>query len=658
MNREVSLRPMALFRRRCVRRWSVAAWMHMLSVCVFCCLPATSAVCAAAEESSFSSSTDTATAEGLLFEDLLDVEPATAPLTVLLISTGTQDARLLRITFPPPSYIGRELSVNRIRFAGWCLPGSTLTVNGVPVYVFPGGGFAGISPLSPSSVTVLSFRAETPSGVAVHDVVLRRRQAQPPNPQLTPGIVTAVHPDRELLLAPGDVARFSCRASSGARAAWVQLGRDVARIPLEERPESQAGTAVYATEYRIGPEHPAVASTRPVFFIQWKDGWISSATSGNYFGVLREPRTVVTTQDTWVFTEPTGDRLHPYNVSKGVSLSLTGMTGEMCRVSPDMMRTFYIARDRVRFTPEVLRPPRCRLRSAVIQGGARDHLTVSFSFSAVAMYTAELHEDPDALRITFFNAALDTGWTSSRSRDETFGSVEYRETGDGALICTIRPVRGRAVWGYDVRTGNGTITVRLTLDPPRNRGLRGVRIFVDPGHGGADEGAVGPVGLREKDVNLTICRELVRLLMRAGATVVESRSDDTGITWQERFARARDAHPHLYLCMHNNSVPDTTDPLATRGVSVFYQSPRGKRLAECIVREHTALGIPEAYLVWRTPYRGLPSGPVFVVVESAFLSHPADEEVLSDQRAVRRIAHGVARAVRCFIAEERRRRSR
>jgi len=49
--------------------------------------------------------------------------------------------------------------------------------------------------------------------------------------------------------------------------------------------------------------------------------------------------------------------------------------------------------------------------------------------------------------------------------------------------------------------------------------LEGVKIFIDPGHGGPDPGAVGLSGLYEADVNLRVSRVLFQLLdgIRRGA---------------------------------------------------------------------------------------------------------------------------------------------
>ena len=61
---------------------------------------------------------------------------------------------------------------------------------------------------------------------------------------------------------------------------------------------------------------------------------------------------------------------------------------------------------------------------------------------------------------------------------------------------------------------------------PSNRG-RVVTVMIDPGHGGEDPGAIGPTGLREKDVVLAIGRMLKeRLDATPGVRALMTRDRD------------------------------------------------------------------------------------------------------------------------------------
>lgn len=78
--------------------------------------------------------------------------------------------------------------------------------------------------------------------------------------------------------------------------------------------------------------------------------------------------------------------------------------------------------------------------------------------------------------------------------------------------------------------------------------LGGLRIVLDPGHGGADTGFAGPVNLLEKDVVLAIACDLGKLLLAEGAEPVYARKEDRAVTWSERMDRARAAD--LYIGIH------------------------------------------------------------------------------------------------------------
>jgi N-acetylmuramoyl-L-alanine amidase len=90
----------------------------------------------------------------------------------------------------------------------------------------------------------------------------------------------------------------------------------------------------------------------------------------------------------------------------------------------------------------------------------------------------------------------------------------------------------------------------------RALGLKVNRIVIDAGHGGHDDGTVGPHGVLEKDVVLDIALRLSKLVeQRLGAEVVLTRSDDTFIPLRERTSIANEHRADLFLSIHANSSP-------------------------------------------------------------------------------------------------------
>jgi N-acetylmuramoyl-L-alanine amidase len=111
-----------------------------------------------------------------------------------------------------------------------------------------------------------------------------------------------------------------------------------------------------------------------------------------------------------------------------------------------------------------------------------------------------------------------------------------------------------------VRTAGPVGTARASTDASasltRALGLKINRIVIDAGHGGHDDGTIGPKGVLEKDVVLDVALRLATLVQtRLGAEVVLTRSDDTFVPLTERTAIANQYKADLFLSIHANSSP-------------------------------------------------------------------------------------------------------
>jgi N-acetylmuramoyl-L-alanine amidase len=92
------------------------------------------------------------------------------------------------------------------------------------------------------------------------------------------------------------------------------------------------------------------------------------------------------------------------------------------------------------------------------------------------------------------------------------------------------------------------------------------RIAVDPGHGGNDAGAVGPTGLKEKEVTLDIAHRVAPLLAHeVGAETLLTRDTDAYVPLDLRAARANTFHADLFISIHCNASENG----AARGVQTF-----------------------------------------------------------------------------------------
>jgi len=97
-------------------------------------------------------------------------------------------------------------------------------------------------------------------------------------------------------------------------------------------------------------------------------------------------------------------------------------------------------------------------------------------------------------------------------------------------------------------------------------------VAIDPGHGGEDPGAIGPSGLREKDVVLQIAMKLRDALNKQrGMRAMLTRDADFFVPLHERVRKARRVQADLFVSVHADAF---VTPQA-RGASVFALSANG-----------------------------------------------------------------------------------
>jgi N-acetylmuramoyl-L-alanine amidase len=104
-------------------------------------------------------------------------------------------------------------------------------------------------------------------------------------------------------------------------------------------------------------------------------------------------------------------------------------------------------------------------------------------------------------------------------------------------------------------------------------GQRAVVVAIDAGHGGKDQGAHGPGGTLEKSVTLAVARNLAAEINRQpGMKAVLTRDGDYFIPLAQRYRIARENNADLFVSIHADSF--TSDD--AKGSSVWVLSPRGK----------------------------------------------------------------------------------
>ena len=175
-----------------------------------------------------------------------------------------------------------------------------------------------------------------------------------------------------------------------------------------------------------------------------------------------------------------------------------------------------------------------------------------------------------------------------------------------------------------------------------------VSIVIDPGHGGKDPGAVSPIGLLEKDVNLAFSLETCRLLTKWGFHASMTRRADEFIELNERAAISNRIRADLFVSIHADSSHNS----AARGYSIFvcrHASSRSRSAASAVEEalRHSGIksrGIREAdfRVLVRT------DGPA-ILVECGFLSNRNEATMLEKGATQKRLAQCIASGIQSFF---------
>jgi N-acetylmuramoyl-L-alanine amidase len=221
-------------------------------------------------------------------------------------------------------------------------------------------------------------------------------------------------------------------------------------------------------------------------------------------------------------------------------------------------------------------------------------------------------------------------------------------------------------------------------------------IAIDAGHGGEDPGAHGHHGTLEKNVTLAIARKL-RVLVNdtEGMHAVMTRDGDYFIPLGMRVEKARKAHADLFVSIHADAYVNRR----ASGSSVFALSEHGATSAAArwlAKNENEADLVGGVNIAVKDPYlartlldlsqtatisdslklakqvlhqlgdinnlhRGRVEQAGFAVlkapdipsilVETAFISNPAEERKLRSNRYQEKVAHAILNGIKRYIAQ-------
>lgn len=190
-------------------------------------------------------------------------------------------------------------------------------------------------------------------------------------------------------------------------------------------------------------------------------------------------------------------------------------------------------------------------------------------------------------------------------------------------------------------------------DPPSYAPTR--TVCIDPGHGGADPGAIhtdedGTIW-RESEINLAVSLMVRDILEKNNVKVVMTRDTDKTVELTTRGPFANAKQTALFVSIHTNSfMSDTANGIETLGTleySATYAGVTDKNLAENIqkavisktnavnrgVKDSTTLAVLNGSI--------MPS----VLIEVGFISNTTERELMFTDAYRRKLAEGIAEGI-------------
>lgn len=173
--------------------------------------------------------------------------------------------------------------------------------------------------------------------------------------------------------------------------------------------------------------------------------------------------------------------------------------------------------------------------------------------------------------------------------------------------------------------------------------LSGIKILVNPGHGGQETGAAGPTGYLAKDVNLSVSKLLRDELVLRGALVVMTREDDIELSLSARQAMIDQQEPVIAITIHYTAVPDDGDAENSKGIRTYWYHSQAHSLAvflhDYLVNKlkRSSMGV-----FWNNLALTRPSTAPSVVMELGFMTNPEEFEWIVNTNEQKKLARVLA----------------
>lgn len=554
-----------------------------------------------------------------------------------------QPGENLKLAFPAADSV--KVNTSSVYIRGLARPGK-LEINNADVNVLKTGAFYQLVQLSPGKNHII-LKHSINGNLIEKNLLIEYELPKKPEPVKGFAIEQIkIYPEGELWLQQGDAIQIEVKASPGMKASFLNM-------PLKETSDAPVA-GIYKGEYIISANDSL--ENLPVR-INLEDPVSGSRTVMQLKQVIKILNPGKTVTGLTRGTAPSlafglgADRLGGAkmgNIDSLVRLEITGKMQGMYRVRLAENMDAYISERSVIIDTNVYYRPYSLTGSwSVIHNGKED--VVSIGLSERLPYSSLQLINPTTVVVDIYGAVNNTNWITQRKGLKAIKNVWHEQISKDIFRVYIE-LQKPQLWGYDIGYNGNSLSIKLRPQPEDLR-LKSMTIGVDAGHGGSALGARGLTGVLEKDITLAISHKLKEELEKAGVKVVMTRTEDMDTPNSNRTRQMKEAMPDFLISIHCNSASRPT----ARGASTYYKHIAYRPVTETIYEEVLKLGLEDFGNIGSFNFFfSAPTEYQTVLVETAFISSPEDEEKLIDENFQRDMAKSIVKGIKKFLKEVKR----
>jgi N-acetylmuramoyl-L-alanine amidase len=331
-------------------------------------------------------------------------------------------------------------------------------------------------------------------------------------------------------------------------------------------------------------------------------------------------------------------------IDSAVQLHIIGKVADKYKVQLSKQRTAFIDNDAVSFLPLGTYTPQSLTSAIKVYGeGGFDYVTLGLTTRLP--YQSMQLINPSKIVVDVFGATNNTNWITQLENTKAIKSVYYEQLQDEVYRLTIE-LKHPQHWGHQIYYSNNILVIKVKHQPT-DLALNRLTIAVDAGHGGSNDGAVGPTGSLEKNMTLAVSLKLQKLLQQQGAKVIMTRNTDKSFENLQRVLFYRDSTPDLLISIHLNSA---ADPVRISGTSTFYRHIGYKTFSHYIYKRMLETGLKEYGNIGSFNFMlNSPTEYPNALVETLFISNPEDESKILDENFQQLIAEKIVAGLKDFL---------